>query len=183
MIARDLTGSGKTLAFCLPMVEYLRKERFLGKRKIQAIVLAPTRELALQVSNLQMFNWNRYRQSLAVLSIKMMSTRSSLCTVECPSTTRSASCDTALTSSWELLAESLITSTEATLTFLHLKLWSWMRPIKCSSKVLRRMSIRSSLLSRSLWHRRLTFKFVFSQRLSRLGCAKLLPSTWKKTTV
>jgi len=50
MIARDLTGSGKTLAFCLPMVEYLRKERFLGKRKIQAIVLAPTRELALQVS-------------------------------------------------------------------------------------------------------------------------------------
>jgi superfamily II DNA/RNA helicase len=47
MIARDLTGSGKTLAFCLPMVEYLRKERLLGKRKIQAIVLAPTRELAL----------------------------------------------------------------------------------------------------------------------------------------
>ena len=56
MIARDLTGSGKTLAFCLPMVEYLRKERLLGKRKIQAIVLAPTRELALQVSNLQMFD-------------------------------------------------------------------------------------------------------------------------------
>ena len=67
MIARDLTGSGKTLAFCLPMVEYLRKERLLGKRKIQAIVLAPTRELALQVSNLQMFDfYYRSRQSLAV---------------------------------------------------------------------------------------------------------------------
>lgn len=51
MIARDLTGSGKTLAFCLPIVEYLRKNRLLGCRKIQAIVLAPTRELALQVSN------------------------------------------------------------------------------------------------------------------------------------
>jgi ATP-dependent RNA helicase DeaD len=32
-------------------VEYLRKNRLLGTRKIQAIVLAPTRELALQVSN------------------------------------------------------------------------------------------------------------------------------------
>lgn len=34
MIARDLTGSGKTLAFCLPMVEYLRKARLLGTRRI-----------------------------------------------------------------------------------------------------------------------------------------------------
>ena len=50
LIARDLTGSGKTLAFCLPIVEYLRKNRLLGTRRLQAIVLAPTRELALQVS-------------------------------------------------------------------------------------------------------------------------------------
>lgn len=47
VIARDLTGSGKTLAFALPIVEYLRKERLLGSRSVQAIVLAPTRELAL----------------------------------------------------------------------------------------------------------------------------------------
>jgi superfamily II DNA/RNA helicase len=33
------------------VVEYLRKERLLGSRKVQAIVLAPTRELATQVSN------------------------------------------------------------------------------------------------------------------------------------
>ena len=46
-----MTGSGKTLGFALPVVEYLRKERLLGSRKIQAIVLAPTRELAVQVSN------------------------------------------------------------------------------------------------------------------------------------
>ena len=50
MIARDLTGSGKTLAFCLPITEYLRKNNFLGQRKIQAIMLCPTRELAIQVS-------------------------------------------------------------------------------------------------------------------------------------
>lgn len=50
LIGRDLTGSGKTLGFALPIVEYLRKNKFLGQRKIQAVVLAPTRELALQVS-------------------------------------------------------------------------------------------------------------------------------------
>lgn len=51
LIARDLTGSGKTFAFGLPITEYLRRQRLLGHRRIQAIVLAPTRELALQVTN------------------------------------------------------------------------------------------------------------------------------------
>ena len=50
VIARDLTGSGKTLAFCLPVTEYLRKNNLLGSRRIQAIILGPTRELAIQVS-------------------------------------------------------------------------------------------------------------------------------------
>ena len=50
IIARDLTGSGKTLAFTLPLTEYLRKERKLGTRKIKAIFMCPTRELAIQVS-------------------------------------------------------------------------------------------------------------------------------------
>lgn len=50
VIARDLTGSGKTLAFCLPTTEYLRKNNLLGTRRIQAIILGPTRELAIQVS-------------------------------------------------------------------------------------------------------------------------------------
>ena len=49
LIARDLTGSGKTLGFALPVTEYLRKEKLLGSRRVQAIVLAPTRELAIQV--------------------------------------------------------------------------------------------------------------------------------------
>ncbi len=49
LIGRDLTGSGKTLAFALPLIERLRKQKMLGSRKIQAIVLAPTRELAVQV--------------------------------------------------------------------------------------------------------------------------------------
>ena len=49
VIARDLTGSGKTLGFALPMIEYFRRQKMLGGRKILAIILAPTRELALQV--------------------------------------------------------------------------------------------------------------------------------------
>jgi ATP-dependent RNA helicase DDX55/SPB4 len=47
LIVRDLTGSGKTLAFALPMVEYFRKLKCFGTGKIQGLVLAPTRELAL----------------------------------------------------------------------------------------------------------------------------------------
>ena len=50
MIVRDLTGSGKTLGFALPIVEYLRANKLFGTRATQAIVLAPTRELAIQIS-------------------------------------------------------------------------------------------------------------------------------------
>lgn len=49
-MVRDLTGSGKTLAFCLPMVEYMRKNRLFHSGKPVAMVLAPTRELALQIT-------------------------------------------------------------------------------------------------------------------------------------
>jgi len=50
LIVRDLTGSGKTLGFCLPMVTRLRIERAFGQGKPQAMILAPTRELAIQIS-------------------------------------------------------------------------------------------------------------------------------------
>ena len=50
LIARDLTGSGKTFAFGLPLIEYLRKNNLFGTGKVQAIMLAPTRELALQIT-------------------------------------------------------------------------------------------------------------------------------------
>lgn len=50
LIGRDLTGSGKTLAFGLPTIEFLRKNNLFGKNKVQAIILAPTRELAIQIT-------------------------------------------------------------------------------------------------------------------------------------
>lgn len=41
------TGSGKTAAFALPIVQMLEQAR--GQRRIRALVLAPTRELAAQI--------------------------------------------------------------------------------------------------------------------------------------
>jgi len=51
LLARAQTGTGKTAAFGLPMIERLliQSPRTLQPRKPRAIVLVPTRELALQV--------------------------------------------------------------------------------------------------------------------------------------
>ena len=52
MLGRDLvgqaqTGTGKTAAFALPLLERLQKDQ----KTPQALVLAPTRELAMQVAD------------------------------------------------------------------------------------------------------------------------------------
>ena len=65
ILARAQTGTGKTDAFALPMVEILSRQK-AGERHPRALVLTPTRELALQVGE----------------SIKMYARRASLrCTV------------------------------------------------------------------------------------------------------
>ncbi len=46
MLVRSKTGTGKTAAFCIPMIERIPS----GARKLKGLVLAPTRELALQVA-------------------------------------------------------------------------------------------------------------------------------------
>ncbi len=46
VIAQAQTGSGKTAAFGLPIIEHIDQKR----REVQALVLAPTRELAIQVA-------------------------------------------------------------------------------------------------------------------------------------
>ncbi|HCA82230.1 MAG TPA: DEAD/DEAH box helicase, partial [Flavobacteriales bacterium] len=45
------TGTGKTAAFALPVIQHLTQKSITGnQRKIRTLVLAPTRELALQIS-------------------------------------------------------------------------------------------------------------------------------------
>ncbi|HEV2583428.1 MAG TPA: DEAD/DEAH box helicase, partial [Ktedonobacteraceae bacterium] len=46
LVGQSATGSGKTLAYGIPLVERLAKD----KRSVQALVLVPTRELAIQVN-------------------------------------------------------------------------------------------------------------------------------------
>lgn len=54
VILYSKTGSGKTFAFLIPLIELLKKTNASG---IQAIILAPTRELALQLEqNFKMLN-------------------------------------------------------------------------------------------------------------------------------
>ena len=44
------TGTGKTAAFALPIIQNIMEERTFGKGAIKALILAPTRELAIQIS-------------------------------------------------------------------------------------------------------------------------------------
>jgi ATP-dependent RNA helicase DeaD len=47
LIVRSKTGTGKTAAFALPLLERVAE----GERRVRALVLCPTRELAIQVAN------------------------------------------------------------------------------------------------------------------------------------
>lgn len=44
------TGTGKTAAFALPIMQILDREHFNGYKHIRALILTPTRELAIQIS-------------------------------------------------------------------------------------------------------------------------------------
>jgi len=50
LIATAQTGTGKTAAFVLPILEAFNKERKLRGKRIRALILTPTRELAVQVA-------------------------------------------------------------------------------------------------------------------------------------
>eukprot|EP01090_Pellita_catalonica_P021851 TRINITY_DN8290_c0_g1_i1.p1 TRINITY_DN8290_c0_g1~~TRINITY_DN8290_c0_g1_i1.p1 ORF type:complete len:537 (-),score=83.39 TRINITY_DN8290_c0_g1_i1:376-1812(-) len=49
ILAKARTGSGKTLAFLLPAVEILNKTQFKPRNGTGVLIIAPTRELALQI--------------------------------------------------------------------------------------------------------------------------------------
>jgi len=61
------TGTGKTAAFALPTLQYLLENPTSGKKVIRALVLAPTRELALQIhKSLQVYSRHTPLRSAAV---------------------------------------------------------------------------------------------------------------------
>src|SRR5690349_19655939 len=63
LVGQSATGSGKTLAYSIPIVERLARD----KRVVQALVLVPTRELAVQVNTVLSRLASRRRLSTALL--------------------------------------------------------------------------------------------------------------------
>lgn len=58
------TGTGKTAAFGLPILNLIEQQ----KRQIQALVLAPTRELCLQIAN-DLKNYSQYMKDVKVVPV------------------------------------------------------------------------------------------------------------------
>ncbi|HLL80834.1 MAG TPA: DEAD/DEAH box helicase, partial [Ktedonobacteraceae bacterium] len=63
LVGQSATGSGKTLAYGIPLVERVARDR----RVSQALVLVPTRELAIQVNNVLSKLATRRRLTTALL--------------------------------------------------------------------------------------------------------------------
>ena len=51
LIAAAQTGTGKTASFVLPLLEMLNTDRKLRGKRVRALILTPTRELAVQVES------------------------------------------------------------------------------------------------------------------------------------
>jgi superfamily II DNA/RNA helicase len=67
LIATAQTGTGKTAAFVLPVLERFNQERKLRGKRIRALILTPTRELAVQVaSNVALYSQHLNLSSMAV---------------------------------------------------------------------------------------------------------------------
>jgi superfamily II DNA/RNA helicase len=67
LIATAQTGTGKTAAFVLPILESFNKERKLRGKRIRALILAPTRELSVQVeANVALYSKHLNLSSMAV---------------------------------------------------------------------------------------------------------------------
>lgn len=68
LLATAQTGTGKTAAFALPILQLLNEQRSPNARHIRALVLTPTRELALQIdANLRTYGKHLPLRSTVVL--------------------------------------------------------------------------------------------------------------------
>ncbi len=62
ILASAQTGTGKTAAFAIPIIEHLHNDQNLGKRAIKALIVTPTRELAIQIGE----NFTHYSKYLGI---------------------------------------------------------------------------------------------------------------------
>ena len=67
LVAAAQTGTGKTASFVLPILESLNTDRKLRGKRIRALILTPTRELAVQVES----NVAEYSKYLNLTSMAM----------------------------------------------------------------------------------------------------------------
>ncbi|MBC8584402.1 DEAD/DEAH box helicase [Youxingia wuxianensis] len=65
VIGRSSTGTGKTAAFGLPAVELVAAS---GSKKPQVLVLSPTRELAMQITE-EMRKYSKYKQGVSIACV------------------------------------------------------------------------------------------------------------------
>lgn len=64
LVALAQTGTGKTAAFGLPIIDQVQ----IGEKEVQALILSPTRELCLQITE-DMKRYSKYRSQLNVLPV------------------------------------------------------------------------------------------------------------------
>ena len=64
LVALAQTGTGKTAAFGLPLIQKIDA----GNRNTQALILSPTRELCLQITN-EMRNYSKYEKGINVVAV------------------------------------------------------------------------------------------------------------------
>lgn len=69
VLARAQTGSGKTASFVLPILNHWLNNMPLGKSKIKTLVLTPTRELTLQVTDTFNILSSTFEKELKVVSV------------------------------------------------------------------------------------------------------------------
>ncbi len=67
LIASGQTGTGKTASFILPILELLKESQTKRKKRVRAIVMTPTRELAEQIDT----HTKRYAKNLPLTSIAL----------------------------------------------------------------------------------------------------------------
>ncbi|WP_087026079.1 DEAD/DEAH box helicase [Thaumasiovibrio subtropicus] len=67
LIAAAQTGTGKTASFVLPLLEKLTEGKTQKKKRARALILVPTRELAIQVNN----SIKQYSHGLPIRSMAM----------------------------------------------------------------------------------------------------------------